>query len=305
MTLQQLKYVIYIAESGSLSKASEIAFISQPSLSATLKDLEKEIGIQIFSRNNRGLQLTLEGNEFLAYARQVILQYSLIEEKYLKTKEQKKKFSISMQHYSFAVKAFIHMAKEFNMEEYEFALRETKTYEVIDDVRYFRSELGILYLNEFNQSILTKLFKEYDIDFYPLFSCKVYVYLWSGNPLAEYESISLTDLEEYPCLSFEQGNQNAFYFSEEVLSTYDYKRFIKVNDRATMLNLMKGLLGYTFCSGILSEDLNGGEYHTVPLESDEIMQIGYIKKKNIPCSKLANIYIEEIHKTYDGYNQNL
>lgn len=292
MTLQQLKYVIYIAESGSINKASEKAFISQPSLSAALKELEIEIGLTLFTRTNRGLVITAEGNEFLSYARQVVLQYTLMEEQYIGKKIAKKRFAVSTQHYSFAVKSFINMVNYFNMEEYDFSIIETKTHEVIEHVKFARSEIGILYRNPFNAKILNRAFEEQGLDFVSLVTCKVYVYLWKGNPLATYEQLEMDQLEPYPCLSFEQDD--AFYFAEEVFSTYEYKRCIKANDRATMLNLMKGLNGYTFCTGIISEELNGEDYMAIPLNTDEVMEIGYLKKKSIPLSELALRYIQEI-----------
>lgn len=294
MTLQQLKYVIYIAETNSLSKASKLAFISQPSMSASLKELEKEIGVQLFMRNNKGIIITAEGIEFLAYAKQVVLQYSLIEDKYISKKTTKKRFAISTQHYSFAVRAFINMASNFDMAEYELAIRETKTHEVIDDVRYLRSELGILYVNDFNRDIFSKIFNDYNLQFNSLCICEVYVYMWKGNPLAKESILTLDQLEAYPCMSFEQGDENAFYFAEEVLSTHKHKRVIKANDRATMLNLMKGLCGYTFCSGVISQDLNGDEYIAIPLNTTEKMEIGYIKQKNFELSELGIMYIDEI-----------
>ena len=257
MTLTQLKYVITIADTGSMNEAAKLLFISQPSLSLALKELENEIGTELFKRSNRGVVLTPEGQEFLGYARQVTEQYKLMESRYIEKKNVKKKFGVSMQHYTFAVNAFIEMVKQFGMDEYEFAVREEKTYEVIEDVKTFRSEIGILYLNDFNRKVLTKLFDESDLEFCPLMDCGIYVYLWKGHPLANQKEITIEELQEYPCLSFEQGNYNSFYFAEEVLSTYSYKQLIKANDRATLLNLMVGLNGYTLCSGILR--LLGGE----------------------------------------------
>lgn len=299
MTLQQLKYVIYIAETNSLSKASKLAFISQPSMSTSLKEIEKEIGVQLFIRNNKGIIITAEGIEFLAYAKQVVLQYSLIEDKYINKYKSKKRFAVSTQHYSFAVRAFINMASNFDMAEYELAIRETKTHEVIDDVRFLRSELGILYVNDFNRDIFNKIFNEYNLEFYTLRLCDVYVYMWKGNPLANETILNLEQLEIYPCMSFEQGDENAFYFSEEVLSTHKHKRTIKANDRATMLNLMKGLCGYTFCSGVISSELNGDEYIAIPLDTDEKMEIGYIKRKSFETSELGCMYLDEIVKLFD------
>jgi len=294
MTLTQLKYVITIADTGSMNEAAKALFISQPSLSLALKELEKEIGTELFRRSNRGVVLTAEGIEFLGYARQVVEQYQLIESRYVEKTNVKKKFGVSMQHYTFTVKAFVEMVNQFGMDEYEFAIRETKTYEVIEDVKNFKSEIGILYVNDFNKKVLTKLFQENDLEFIPLFECGVYVYMWQGHPLAQKDEILIEELQEYPCLSFEQGNYNSFYFAEEVLSTYGYKRLIKVNDRATILNLMRGLNGFTLCSGIICESLNGSDYCAVKLKSDEVMTIGYLKRKGVAISAVGQKYLEEI-----------
>ena len=296
MTLTQLRYVITIADTGSMNEASKALFISQPSLSQAVKELETEIGVELFKRSNRGVSVTQEGIEFLGYARQVVEQYELIESHYIERKNVKKKFGVSMQHYTFAVNAFVEMVKQFGMDEYEFAVRETKTYEVIKDVKDFHSEIGILYLNEFNKKVLSKMLQESGLEFHPLLECGIYVYMWKGHPLADKEEITIEELEEYPCLSFEQGEYNSFYFAEEVLSTYEYKRLIKANDRATMLNLMVGLNGYTLCSGIICESLNGDDYCAVKLKSDELMTIGYIKRKGVAISPLGEKYLEEIKK---------
>lgn len=299
MTLTQLRYAITVASADSLSEAARILFISQPSLSSAVKELEEEIGIELFRRTNRGISLTPEGEEFIGYARQVVEQYELMESKYIEKEKIKKKFSVSMQHYTFAVNAFVEMVKQFGMDEYEFAVRETKTHDVIEDVKNFKSEIGILYINDFNRKVLEKLFHESGLEFHDILRCHIYVYLWKGHPLASKKTIALEELEEYPCLSFDQGNNNSFYFAEEVLSTYEYKRLIKANDRATMLNLMVGLNGYTLCSGIICEDLNGSDYCAVKLESDEVMTIGYLARKGVAISPLGRKYLEEIAKYKD------
>ena len=299
MTLAQLRYAITVAGASSMNEAARKLFISQPSLSAAIKELEEEVGVELFKRTNRGISVTLEGEEFIGYARQVVEQYNLIESKYILKENTKKKFGVSMQHYTFAVKAFVEMVKQFGMDEYEFEIHETKTYDVIENVKNCKSEIGILYLNDFNKKVLTKLFHESAVEFHELLKCHIYVYLWKGHPLASKEEISLEELEEYPCLSFDQGNNNSFYFAEEVLSTYDYKRLIKANDRATFLNLMIGLNGYTLCSGIMCEELNGSDYCAIKLKSDEIMTIGYIARKGVQVSPLGKKYLEEISKYKD------
>ncbi|MCI7323612.1 MAG: LysR family transcriptional regulator [Lachnospiraceae bacterium] len=295
MTLQQLRQVITISTSRSMNEAAKKLFVSQPNLSAVVKELEEEIGITIFIRSNRGIAITPEGEEFLGYARQVVEQYQLLESRYI-SGETKKKFSVSMQHYSFAVKAFVELVKEVGMEEYEFAVHETQTNQVIENVRSMKSEIGVLFLSELNEAVLMKLFNEYDLVFEELFVCDTYVYLWKGHPLANYEMISMEDLETYPCLAFEQGQNNSFYFSEEMKSTYDYKRVIKADDRATMLNLMIGLKGYTLCCGIISEELNGNDYLSIPLKESEKMHIGYIRHKGIKLSPMGEIYLKELRK---------
>lgn len=296
MTLVQLKYIITVAGQNSFNDAAKVLFISQPSLSAAVRALEKEIGFDIFVRSKTGITLTAKGAEFIGYAKSVMEQYELLDARFISQTKVRKTFSVSMQHYTFAVNAFVELVKQYGMDEYEFEVHETKTYEVIDNVRNHRSEIGILYLNDFNRNVLTKLFTEYNLQFEPLMECRIYVYLWKGHPLAEREELSLEDLEEYPCLGFAQGEHNSFYFAEEVLSTYHYKRFIRANDRATLLNLMVGLNGYTLCSGIICEDLNGKDYCAIRLQSDEKMTIGYIARKDAPISAIGQKYLEEIAK---------
>ena len=300
MTLQQLHYAITISETGSINKAAEILYVAQPSLTASMQDLEKELGITIFHRSGRGVSLTNDGMEFITYARQVYQQYEVLMDKYGKGGKLKKKFGVSTQHYSFAVKTFVELAKNFNMAEYEFAIRETKTKEVIEDVSTLRSEIGILYLSDFNRSVITKLLNSNGLEFHKLIDCQVYVYLWKEHPLAKESIISMEQLNEYPCLSFEQGENSSFYFAEETYSTNEYPRTIKANDRATMLNLMVGLNGYTLCSGIICQELNGSDYVTVPYETkggeNNCMEIGYITKKNQVLSPIGNSYIQEMKR---------
>ena len=294
MTLLQLKYIVTVAAAGTISEAAKQLYIAQPSLTSAIKELENELGITIFKRTNKGILLSAEGEEFLGYARQVIEQTNLIEERYLGKTPVKHQFCVSTQHYSFAVKAFVEMVKKVGLERYEFAVHETKTYEVIENVRDSKSELGILYLNDFNRQILEKIFRENQLKFTELFSCDTYVYLWSGHPLAGAREISMKELEPYPCLAFDQGKNNSFYFAEEMMSTYDYKQIIRGNDRATMLNLMIGLNGYTLCSGVICDALNGDDALAIPLKESEKMEIGYIYRAGTNISTLGRLYLEEL-----------
>ncbi|MBO5564722.1 MAG: LysR family transcriptional regulator [Lachnospiraceae bacterium] len=299
MTFQQLHYVIVISETGSINKASEVLYISQPSLTAAVQELEKDIGIKIFQRSGRGVTLTNDGREFLLHAREVYAQYEQLVEKYEHNENLKAKFSVSTQHYSFAVKAFVELVKKSDTSKYEFAIMETKTRDVISDVATLKSEIGILYLSNFNRTAIQKLLRSNRLEFTPLIHCQAYVYLWKGHPLAKKRSIRFEELSEYPCVAFDQGDNGSFYFAEEILSTNEYPRIIRTNDRATNLNLMVGLNGYTLCSGIISEELNGDDYVAIPFQSDrnnpnDTMEIGFITRKNNVLSKMGERYVEEL-----------
>ena len=300
MTLQQLRYVIEVAKTGSMNVAAKQLFVSQPSLSMAIRELENDVHISIFERTTKGVVITAEGEEFLGYARQIINQVELLEDKYIEAGQIKKKFGVSAQHYSFAVKAFVEMVKGFDMAKYEFAIREARTHDVIHDVVTGKSEIGILYTNEFNEKVLNKIFKDNQLEFIHLFTCQGYAYLWKNHPLAGKKVIALEELQDYPCLSFEQGDNNSFYFAEEILSTYDFKKTIKSNDRATNLNLMVGLNAFTLCSGIICEELNGSDYIAVKLAEEVTMDIGYIKRAHMNISEIGELYIEEIKKYVKG-----
>ena len=304
MTLQQIHYIIEISEQGSMNKAAESLYVSQPSLTSAVRELEKELGITIFLRSGRGVTLTNDGSEFLVYARQVYQQYEILRDKYGKKDAIRQKFAVSAQHYSFAVKAFVSAVQNTDMRKYEFSLRETTTYDVIRDVSTFRSEIGILYLSDFNRTLMTKLFRDHDLEFHSLITVQAFVYLYKDHPLAGEQSIRFDQLRDYPALFFEQKN-SSFYYSEEILSTNEYERMIHTSDRATNLNLMVALNAYTLCSGIICEELNGADFIAVPFEADEEhqnsqMEIGYITKKHFPRSPMGERYIEELKKYLAG-----
>lgn len=296
MTLQQLRYVVAVAEKGTISEAAKELFISQPSLTNAIKDLEKEMQITIFNRTNKGVVISSEGDVFLGYARQVLEQADLLEEKYLHTKEPSPRFAVSCQHYSFAVNAFVDVIREFGGNKYDFTLRETQTYEIIEDVSRLKSEIGILYTSSSNQEIIMKLIRQNGLKFEELFLAKPHVFISSRHPLAFEACLTMEDLEEYPYLSFEQGEYNSFYFSEEILSTLDRRRNIKVRDRATLFNLVIGVNGYTVSSGVISPELNGENIIAKPLLVDEYMRIGTITQKNMTLSRYGKAYMEALQK---------
>lgn len=299
MTLNQLKYVIEISKQNSINEAAKSLFISQPSLTAALKSLEQEVGFDIFTRTNNGITVTVKGKEFLGYARSVVEQYDILDAKYISQDNIKRTFQVSMQHYTFAVNSFVSVIEQYGMDEYEFEVFETTTYDVIDNVRNQRSEIGVLYMNEYNTAVLQKMLRDAGLRFTPLFDCSIYAYMSKKNPLANKKFVTMEDLDEYPCLAFSQGEHNSFYFAEEVLSTYEYKRLVRTSDRATILNLMVGINGYTLCSGIICEDLNGTDYCAVKLKTDEKMTIGYVSRKHSKMSEMGQKYIEELSKYKD------
>ena len=296
MKLQQLRYVVKVAECGSITEASRRLFVSQPSITASIRDLENEMGVHIFERTNKGVIVSEEGETFLGYARQVLDQADLLEGKYKGTSEQVPHFSVSCQHYSFAVNAFVDVIREFDAARYDFTLREEQTHEIIEDVAHMKSELGILYLSEHNREVIERMLVANELVFEGLFCATPHVFVCADHPLADRASVTLEDLEDYPFLSYEQGSYNSFYYSEELTSTFERRKNIRVRDRATLFNLAMGLNGYTVCSGVISHELNGPGIISIPLDVDEYMEIGIITRKNTTLTRYGRAYIDAIRQ---------
>lgn len=296
MTLQQLKYLVTVAECKNITAAAEKLYISQPSLSAAIHNLEKEMNVTAFVRSNKGMTVTKEGEELLSFARNLLEQADIMKERFCTDSNRKPKFCVSCQHYSFAVNAFVDVVNEYDAAEYNFTLRETQTGEIIDDVANGNSELGILYLSESNEDVLHKLFKKNDLVFEEIFEASPHIFISKNHPLADKTNINLEELKPYPYLVYEQGERNSFYFSEEFLSVLDMPKSIEVRDRATLFNLAIGLNGFTVSSGVIDKELNGEDIIAKPLIMDCSMHIGIIKKKNIMLSRYANAYIEALQR---------
>lgn len=301
MRIQQLEYLERIDEAGSINEAAKRLFLTQPSLSNAVKELENEMGIQIFQRSSGGISLTAEGREFMTYSKQILDQVNLMNERYKNGQQRKQSFSVSAQHYAFVVHAFVELIKSVNANEYQFTLRETETQNIFNDLAQFKSELGILYTNGFNQKIMQRLFKENNLVFTPLFVAKPHIFVSRYNPLTSKSSVNLSDLEDYPYLSYEQGEVNSFYFSEEILSTLSHKKTIKVSDRATIFNLMVGLNGYTISSGIISSKLNDDKIVAIPLNVDDDITMGWLKHRQVELSPLAERYLTMLKEHIKGY----
>jgi len=300
MTLKQLRYVVTVAETGNITEAAKKLYIAQPSLTSAIHELEKEYDLIIFNRTRKGIELTIDGEEFLGYARQVLEQADLIEERYTGNSSGKPRFCVSSQHYSFVVEAFVELLKEFEGDKYEFHIRETQTYDIIEDVAKHKSEIGILYVNDFNETIIKKALRDNNLVFRSLFTAKPHVFIGKNSPLADKKIITLKDLKPFPRLSYEQGEHNSFYFSEEILSIVDADKELIVRDRATLFNLLIGMNGYTICSGVINEELNGPNIIAKPLKADDRMEIGYILHESIRPSALTRKYIEHLQKCVDA-----
>lgn len=292
MRIQQLQYVIKIVETGSMNEAAKQLYITQPSLSNAVRNLETEMGIQIFIRNPKGITLTKDGMEFLSYARQILEQTALLEERYKGDNTSRELFSVSSQHYAFVVNAFVALFNGTDMTQYELFLRETRTWEIIDDVKNFRSEIGVLFLNSYNRDVLTKLFDDNSLIATTLFTTTPHIFVSKSNPLAHRKKLSMKDLEDYPYLSYDQGLHNSFYFSEEMMSQIPHPKSIVVSDRATLFNLMIGLDGYTVATGILNSKLNGDEIVAIPLDVDDVIDIVYIRHDKANLSKMGQKFID-------------
>ena len=301
MTLRQLRYIIAVAECGSISAAAEKLLVAQPSLSKAVAELEEELGITVFFRTPKGIHLSEEGSKFLSYARQVVEQAELLEEQYKGGHRARRVFSISAQHYSFVVNAFVELVRELGEERYEFTLRESRTHDIIEDVRTSRSELGVIFLSSFNRRVILRIVENADLRFTPLFTASPHVFVSRRNPLAGKSSVTLADLKPFPRLTYEQGLMNSFYYSEELHSTEESPKNLIVTDRATLFNLLIGLDGYTISSGILSSDLNGTDIVAIPLVSDEKMEIGYIAPKGRPLSAAGERYLKHLEEYIKDY----
>lgn len=297
MTINQLKYAIAISKSSSMREAATKLFISQPALSAAVAELEQEIGVEIFERTNKGIQVTPEGKGFLDYAKKVISQYDVLEERYLSENRHKEYFSVSTQHYTFAIRSFTSTVKNFNTEQYEFNIHETKTNKVLEHVRDMKSEVGVVSYTADSEKVLKKLLKKYQLEFIPLMRRDTYVYFWNGHELANRKEISVDELGDYPCVSFEQNSENDFYLNEEALANYPFKKLIKSDDRATSMQIIAELNGYSIGSGMLAEEgevLKG--LVSVKLKEEDPLTIGYIVRKGSKLSEFGRFYVSELEK---------
>ncbi len=297
MNINQLKYVLEVAGAPSMREASTKLYVSQPALSASIRDLEEELGILIFERTNKGISLTDEGRDFITYAKMAVGQYEILEDRYLSKDADKERFSVSTQHYNFAIKAFTDVIKRMDPARYVFSIHETKTKEVLDDVRGLKSEVGVISFSRSNEALLRKLFRDYGLSFTPLMRRETYVYVWKDHPFAGRDEISIDEMQGYPCVAFDQSNDSNYYLTEEAMADYSFSKLVKSDDRATTMELIAELNGYSIGSGMLSEEdaiLQG--LVSIKLKEEDPLIIGYITRKESVLSQYGEAYLEEIEK---------
>ncbi|MGI6211739.1 MAG: LysR family transcriptional regulator [Anaerovoracaceae bacterium] len=294
MTIQHLKYVMMVSECGSVTEAAKRLYISQPSLSEAIRNIEKEAGITIFNRSRSGITPTKEGEEFLRYAEQVIQQMNLLEEKYGSRRKRKKRFCVSTHHYAFSADAFVDTVEKFSGDNYEFILNETETYQIMQDVRSHFSELGIMFLSNANEKVIRSHLKKMELEFHELYVAEPHIFIGKNHPLAGSSDISIHDLAEYPRMTYLQTRHTSGDFDEEVFSKEPASKEIIVSDRMARDELLVSMNAYEICSGIFSRYLTRGDIISVPLREEECMRIGYITNSGQKLSKMGEQYVEDL-----------
>lgn len=294
MTLQQMRYLIVIAECGSISAAAQALFVSQPSLSGALKEVERETGVSVFRRTNHGVEPTPEGLELLAMVRQVVQMDDMIAARYGRGGEGAAEFlSVSGQRYSFVTEAFAALMRARSGSRYSFALRETDTREVIDDVRALRSELGVLCLTSLNRGVIMRELDRAGLAFELALSAAPRLLVRAQHPLCARSSVRLEELEPYPRVVFDQGGGASAFYSEEPLPEAPFCGSIAVRDRSSIAAVLNLTDAYTIATGLRTQGMDEGVI-TVPLATDERMEIGCIRNPRIALSDLAREFLSAL-----------
>lgn len=294
VTIQQLKYIVSVVENGTITEAAKKLYISQPSLSNAIKDIEEEVGITIFIRSRAGIVVTPEGMEFVGYARQVLRQMELLEDKYISHTPGKIRFGVSSPQYVFSTNAFVDIVEEFGKERFEFILHETTVHQILDDVKNQFSDLGIIYVSRENEQAMRKTLEENKLSFYELFTVKPQVFVRASHPLAEQSCVQLEELQRYPRINFMQGKEDHAHFSDELYGDLSNDKSIRITDTGSLVNLLLGTDAYTISNGFFPRYLQGTKIVGIPLAEDEVMSIGYILSEKQELSELGRVYIDKL-----------
>lgn len=290
MTIQQCKYVLKIAKTGSFSEAAKQLFIAQSSLSISVKSLEQELNIKIFEHSGNGVYLTDEGAEFVKYATQICENSDFVTERY-SSKNIQQKLYIATQHYDFIADIFGKLLKGTKGDSYRFSIREIETYNVIRDVETAHSDIGIIAIKDGDYEVMKRYLGKKKLSFTSVLKVFPHVFFRKEHPLAQCGRLTNSDLKDYPYVSYEQGEHNSSFFTEELMDTSHINKHIEISDRATLMNVLLITDSYTVGTGIMPSSLNQGAISSVPLESEEYYIIGYLLNENRKVSKVTEKFI--------------
>ncbi len=305
MTFNQLVYVVEVSKTKSINATARALYVSQSSVSTSIKELEDELGILIFNRTNRGISTTKEGEMLIQSANHILQQWKSLKERYTGEGMHKQHFSVVMHHSTFATQAYAKIVKEFGLAGYEYSIYETKTKEVLEQVNNGKSELGILYISNYNQDYYEKVLREMNLCFCPIAEYEVCAYIGKSHPLVGKQEVTLEELEQYPCLIFDQDENSSFYFYEEMISTYQYKNVIRTSDRATTIDLLQALDGYSIGIGTVGDETSVNGIQTVKIKTEERIHVGYLIRKGSQLSDIAEKFVAYFKNSMTHYSHEM
>lgn len=293
MTIQQCKYVLEIARTGSFSEAAKQLFIAQSSLSAGIKSLERELNICIFQRSSNGVYLTDEGSEFVRYAADIVSASELAVGRY-KSPQKTETLFIATQHYDFIADVFGNFVKDVDLDRYRFSIKEIETYNVIREVENSYSDIGIIAIKDGDYDIMKRYLNKRNITFVSMLEAAPHVFVRRAHPLASMDRLSVADLKDFPYVSYEQGGQTASFFTEELNDARAMDKHIEISDRATLMNLLLMTDAYTVGTGIMPSALNKGDIVSIPFDSKEHYIIGYLLNSARKVSPMTERFIAHL-----------
>lgn len=295
MTIQQCKYVLEILKRGSFNEAAKTLFIAQSSLSASVKALESELNIKIFERSNSGVLLTDEGAEFVRYASCIAEQNDFIADRYTDGNKCKN-LHIATQHYDFVADIFTKMINSITDDAYKVSLKETQTYNVIKEVENGYCDIGIIAIKNTDYDIMNRFLGNKKLEFTPILKAEPHVFVSKEHFLSRKDCVTYTELKEFPFVSYEQGKHANSFFTEEIMEDTVYNRHIEISDRASLMNVLLTTDCYTIGTGIMPSNLNEGKIVSIPLESEDYYNIGYILNSDRKISDMTKCFIKMLNE---------
>ena len=297
MNIQQLRYVVAIANSGTFREAAEKMYVSQPSLSISVRDLEKELGFKIFRRTSSGTFLTRRGMEFYEKAQDVVKGFDVFQNQYASPEEEKKEFSISSQHYDFLPPLMTEFSIRYP-ENKNFRIFESTTVQILDEVAQGHSELGIIYLNRQNTKGIMQRVDKLGLEVVDLIPFQTHIYLRKGHSLAKKKKLVMEDLAQLPTVRFTQEKDEYLYYSENFVDTSSSSQMFNVTDRATLNGILERTDAYATGSGFLdSQSVNG--ITVIPLEDNLDNKMVYVKREEVDLSPVAEKFVQVMEAYFD------